>query len=165
MCFGNLGQHTYVAGSLFAITDCTMLCISRCFYRFYMLTFHKQILAVWSFPYKNLVSTSFIICTSFFNQLIYFTDSTFASFEKPIIQSKLAVVFERLADQITDLLLPISHLIPGTSRRRFQNKQLTFLGNRCFIVFIIMQYFKINLSQIVLVQTFLDVSVSWYHRL
>ncbi|VDO65333.1 unnamed protein product [Schistosoma margrebowiei] len=41
------------------------------------------------------------------------SDSTFASFEKPIIQSKLAVVFERLADQITDLLLPISHLIPG----------------------------------------------------
>ncbi|CAH8499724.1 unnamed protein product [Schistosoma margrebowiei] len=43
------------------------------------------------------------------------SDSTFASFEKPIIQSKLAVVFERLADQITDLLLPISHLIPGIS--------------------------------------------------
>ncbi|CAH8501767.1 unnamed protein product [Schistosoma rodhaini] len=43
------------------------------------------------------------------------SDSTFVSFEKPIVQSKLAVVFERLADQITDLLLPISHLIPGIS--------------------------------------------------
>ncbi|CAI2725877.1 unnamed protein product [Schistosoma spindalis] len=43
------------------------------------------------------------------------SDSTFVSFEKPIIQSKLAIVFERLADQITDLLLPISHLIPGIS--------------------------------------------------
>ncbi|CAH8537285.1 unnamed protein product [Schistosoma rodhaini] len=43
------------------------------------------------------------------------SDSTFVSFEKPIVQSKLAMVFERLADQITDLLLPISHLIPGIS--------------------------------------------------
>ncbi|CAH8500290.1 unnamed protein product [Heterobilharzia americana] len=46
---------------------------------------------------------------------IYFTDDPFVSFEKPIIQSKLVVIFEKLADQITDLLLPISHLIPGIS--------------------------------------------------
>ncbi|CAH8472706.1 unnamed protein product [Schistosoma turkestanicum] len=43
------------------------------------------------------------------------SDTTFVASEKPIIQSKLAVVFEKLADQITDLLLPISHLIPGIS--------------------------------------------------
>ncbi|KAH8859302.1 hypothetical protein KSF78_0006886 [Schistosoma japonicum] len=43
------------------------------------------------------------------------SDNTFVSFEKPIVQSKLAAVFGKLTDQITDLLLPISHLIPGIS--------------------------------------------------
>nr|CAH8838134.1 unnamed protein product [Trichobilharzia regenti] len=46
---------------------------------------------------------------------IRFTEDPFVSFEKPIIQSKLAIIFDKLADQITDLLLPISHLIPGIS--------------------------------------------------
>ncbi|CAH8837531.1 unnamed protein product [Trichobilharzia szidati] len=46
---------------------------------------------------------------------IRFTEDPFVLFEKPIIQSKLAIIFDKLADQITDLLLPISHLIPGIS--------------------------------------------------
>ncbi|KAK4469448.1 hypothetical protein MN116_006593 [Schistosoma mekongi] len=43
------------------------------------------------------------------------SDNAFVSFDKPIVQSKLATVFSKLTDQITDLLLPISHLIPGIS--------------------------------------------------